>query len=274
MFLEISYKIHKENTCVRVSFLKYIKKETLAQLFSCEFCKISKNTFFTEHLLQSWRLLLLFIDLSHSHLPSTSLYLVTGNLYSVCLFYNLAIFYDSCSYLSSFLFLITKIEFVSSFVLSSPFSSGCRLLFDCVIDLIVRDIILEAILSPSESYPNIQYNPEYDSILPFRIILKTFARPEYVGYLYCLIVDLASGTKITGPYQPLYLKHDHINCVFKETALLYIYVNRNCMCRWWRESLLLVCSTRCRTDDFQSFIIKLCKFKQRALWHNIYSSGA
>ena len=28
----------------------FIKKETLAQVFSCEFCKISKNTFFTEHL--------------------------------------------------------------------------------------------------------------------------------------------------------------------------------------------------------------------------------
>ena len=25
-------------------------KETLAQVFSCEFCKISKNSFFTEHL--------------------------------------------------------------------------------------------------------------------------------------------------------------------------------------------------------------------------------
>ena len=29
----------------------FIKKETLAQMFSCEFCEISKNTFFTEHLL-------------------------------------------------------------------------------------------------------------------------------------------------------------------------------------------------------------------------------
>ena len=28
----------------------FIKKETLAQAFSCELCKISKNTFFTEHL--------------------------------------------------------------------------------------------------------------------------------------------------------------------------------------------------------------------------------
>ena len=29
---------------------KVIKKETLAQVFSCEFCEISRNTFFTEHL--------------------------------------------------------------------------------------------------------------------------------------------------------------------------------------------------------------------------------
>ena len=28
----------------------FIKKETLTQLFSYEFCEISKNTFFTEHL--------------------------------------------------------------------------------------------------------------------------------------------------------------------------------------------------------------------------------
>ena len=28
----------------------FIKKEILAQVFSCEFCEISKNTFFTEHL--------------------------------------------------------------------------------------------------------------------------------------------------------------------------------------------------------------------------------
>ena len=33
----------QENTRARVSFL--IKKETLAQVFSCEFCEISKNTF-------------------------------------------------------------------------------------------------------------------------------------------------------------------------------------------------------------------------------------
>ena len=43
----------QENTCTRVSFLTkllFFKKETLAQVFFCEFCEISKNTFFTEHL--------------------------------------------------------------------------------------------------------------------------------------------------------------------------------------------------------------------------------
>ena len=47
-----------QNTCAIVSFLiklqveacNFIKKETLAQVFSCEFCKISKSTFFIEHL--------------------------------------------------------------------------------------------------------------------------------------------------------------------------------------------------------------------------------
>ena len=29
---------------------KFIKKDTLAQVFSCEFCKISKDIFFKEHL--------------------------------------------------------------------------------------------------------------------------------------------------------------------------------------------------------------------------------
>ena len=47
---EFSHKIHKENNC-RVSFLKFIKKETSVQLLPCEFCEISENTFFTEHLL-------------------------------------------------------------------------------------------------------------------------------------------------------------------------------------------------------------------------------
>ena len=52
MFLEISQN-SEENTCARVSFLikleaefcNFIKKETLAQVFSCEFCEIFKKFF-------------------------------------------------------------------------------------------------------------------------------------------------------------------------------------------------------------------------------------
>ena len=51
MFLEISQN-SQENTFARVSFLikLFIKKETRAQVFSCELGEIVKNTFFTEHL--------------------------------------------------------------------------------------------------------------------------------------------------------------------------------------------------------------------------------
>ena len=55
-FLEISQNT-QESTCARVSFLinfilisNFIKKETLAQVFSCEFYEIFKNTFFIEQL--------------------------------------------------------------------------------------------------------------------------------------------------------------------------------------------------------------------------------
>ena len=55
VFLEISQN-SQENTCARDSVLivaggacNFIKKESLAQVFSCEFCEIFKNAFFTEH---------------------------------------------------------------------------------------------------------------------------------------------------------------------------------------------------------------------------------
>ena len=43
-FLEISQN-SPENTCARVSFLIKLQARSLAQVFSCEFCKISKKTF-------------------------------------------------------------------------------------------------------------------------------------------------------------------------------------------------------------------------------------
>ena len=53
VFLEISQN-SQENTCARDSFFNkvpdlrpaFIKKESLPQVFSCEFCEISKNTYF------------------------------------------------------------------------------------------------------------------------------------------------------------------------------------------------------------------------------------
>ena len=63
MFLKLLQNL-LENTCARVSFLiklqveayNFIKKEALAQVFSCEYCEVFKNRFFMEHLW--WRLLI------------------------------------------------------------------------------------------------------------------------------------------------------------------------------------------------------------------------
>ena len=52
VFLEISQN-SQGNTCSKVSYLiklqawayNFVKKETLAQVFACEFCEISHNTF-------------------------------------------------------------------------------------------------------------------------------------------------------------------------------------------------------------------------------------
>ena len=68
MFLEISQN-SQENTCARVSFL--IKwqawKETLAQVFSCEFYKSLRTPFLTEHL--RW-LLLKVLHIFWDHFPA------------------------------------------------------------------------------------------------------------------------------------------------------------------------------------------------------------
>ena len=53
MFLEISRNSQENTWCQGLFFIRlraeacnFIKKESLAQVFSCEFCEISKNTFF------------------------------------------------------------------------------------------------------------------------------------------------------------------------------------------------------------------------------------
>ena len=112
-------KIHKEKTCVRVFFTNFIKKRNFGTCFSVNFAKFIELLFHSTPLftLQSWRLLLLFIDLSLTYFSPLSSYrqATIGNLYSLSLFYFLTNFYYSCSYLSSLLFLLPKTKFVSSF---------------------------------------------------------------------------------------------------------------------------------------------------------------
>ena len=51
------HKIHRKTPVPEAFFNRlwpqacnFIKKETLVQVFSCEFCEISKNTFFREYI--------------------------------------------------------------------------------------------------------------------------------------------------------------------------------------------------------------------------------
>ena len=77
----------QENTCaslflrkLQASGLRPIKKETLAHVFSCEFCEIFKNTFFTEHLrtlLHEGKLIAFKISLVHFEFPFS--FLIIGH---------------------------------------------------------------------------------------------------------------------------------------------------------------------------------------------------
>ena len=113
----------------------------------------------------------------------------------MCLFYNIAIFYDSCSDLSSLLILIPKTEFVSSFafVLCFSFPSADWTLLDCFIDRKVRDIIFGANFSPLERYQNIQDNLEYNSVLPLHFP-KTHSE-AICGILFSETIDCQSFLK-------------------------------------------------------------------------------
>ena len=93
VFLEISHKIHKENTCVRVSFSNLIKRD-----FSRDFFKIDFGTCFPVNFAKFLRtpfsqllacslgdccfFLLIFISASfHLIVARYLIYLIIGNLY-------------------------------------------------------------------------------------------------------------------------------------------------------------------------------------------------
>ena len=99
VFLEISQN-SLENTGVKVSFLiklqveacNFIKKETLAQVFSCEFCENSRNTFFTDHLWVTASVLSRKKNLPHFFDQVTNVYcllLGTDEFSSISQVYNL-----------------------------------------------------------------------------------------------------------------------------------------------------------------------------------------
>ena len=106
-------KFTRKHLCQRF-FLKkstasnLIKKETLAQVFSCDFCEISKNTFVTEHL--RW---LLLIKQSRWQLIRQLFYKVSFTRYYVifCLWWLEPVL-KFCKILKSFLLLFTFLELI------------------------------------------------------------------------------------------------------------------------------------------------------------------
>ena len=79
VFLEISQN-SQENNCARISFFpqvfNFIKKRTLAQVFSCEFYEISQNTF--SYRTPPWLLLhpLRFLKFQDSNFSTQSIKLI------------------------------------------------------------------------------------------------------------------------------------------------------------------------------------------------------
>ena len=92
-------KIHKKTPVSESLFrINFIKNEILAQVFSCEFCEISKNTFFTEHL----RTILLYLHVFGVLLRITD---PTTN------FSNCMLAYRHCIVLYSLLFWFLFVQF-------------------------------------------------------------------------------------------------------------------------------------------------------------------
>ena len=78
MFLRVLQN-SQESICVGVSFWKNrMIKKTLTQVFSCEFCKIFKNTYFDERLTANGCLLIYFMKINH--LPQRD----QKNIWDIC----------------------------------------------------------------------------------------------------------------------------------------------------------------------------------------------
>ena len=174
-------KFTKKTPVVESLFWNLLKKRLWHSCFPVNFAKFLRTPFSQS---TSWSFSYFFIDLFLYPVPSFHLLfacvaskLWLDTLYSVCLFYNLAsslFFMRAVTIFPVFCFLFLKLN-LFPLCICSLFPSADWALIDCVINRKVGRIIFEAILSPSERHHNIQDNPEYNSVLPFRIILKIFA---------------------------------------------------------------------------------------------------
>ena len=110
-FLKISQN-SEENTCARVYFLVKLQLATLTQLFSWEFCKICKNTFFTE---QIWVTASAFTCKSFVSVPTT--FFITQKI--------------TISYLSDVFFWKGFLKIWSKFTGESPWRSAISIKLLC-----------------------------------------------------------------------------------------------------------------------------------------------
>ena len=119
-------KFTGRHPCQRLFFNKRIKKETLAQVFSCEVREISKNNFFIEHL---WRLLLL-----------TKTIVIIKDIYGLELCLDL-----------SLIALLLGIVIVHTFYAKNQKHFNCAMIWECIRPL--RDRLLHNFLIVQNQYP-------------------------------------------------------------------------------------------------------------------------
>ena len=84
-------------------------------------------------------------------------------------------------------------------------------------------------------------------MLPSTYHTPTINISSFLDKIFNSDIDLLDLTKLGNLFQIfLYLQYDHINWGFKVPLLLYIFVNKNRKCRWWRDTLLLNQRIKCQ----------------------------
>ena len=168
-------KFTRKTPIVLESFFQILLKKRLWHLFSCEFCEISKNNFLTEpeHLFSCnlgdccfFLILLIFLW------PSFHLFVTSYRYIILC--------QSVLQLKTNFYFFFLKLNLFSALRLfcalfsCSPFLPTERSQTVVFIEK-CETLFSRLFLARPERYQNNQDNTEYNSVLPFRIILKIFA---------------------------------------------------------------------------------------------------